>query len=521
MGMKRISSLLKYQRKCLLQGCQSQLFDFQLQETHSTVVTSTIKDFKDIPGPRGLAQWPVVGSLFYFKPFTEFTPATLDKLIEHMVNQYGPIVRLQLSGPKVILSDPKDLEVVYQNEGRFPLRPTTDLSALYCQRNNQSGGFAETQGEDWYALRSPANKFLLRADCATHYLPIQNLVAEDFAQILEQKERGPRELADLFFRYASESNGVVCYNTRLGCLRESSDRDPETERFLTAMSEIFLQLQNSVSGKSVAHKFYRNKTYRLYEKARMTVNEISSKYLNNALNEIQQEGEADSLSLEQNSLLNLMINDKSLSFSQIQIILSALFNAGTESTAKNMQVLFYNLAKNPGKQEILRNEIEANLGSNQPLTKEALACMPYLKACLKESFRLIQPTIFSANRVLPEDVVIRGYRIPAGIPLVFTQVKCCREYFTEPESFVPERWLRSEETRKLQNAPPAFVNMPFGHGPRKCLGFRFAEQEIYLATVRVLQRLKIHIRPESDNCSFKYMIFVEPEKPIRFYFTKR
>ncbi|KAK3798075.1 hypothetical protein RRG08_034631 [Elysia crispata] len=521
MVVKIISFLLKYQRRGLLQGSQLQLFSSLPRETYSTVATSTIKEFKDIPGPGGVAQWPIVGSLFHFKPFTEFTPASFDKLIEYMVNQYGPIVRLQLSGPKVILSDPKDLEVVYQNEGRYPLRPATDLSALYCQRNNLSGGFAEVQGEDWYALRSPANKFLLRADCATHYLPIQNLVAEDFAQMLETRQRGACELADLFFRYASESNGVVCFNTRLGCLRESTNRDAETEQFLNAMSELFLQLQNSVSGKSIAHKFYRNKTYRLYEKARMTVHEISSKYLNNALKEIKKEQAGDSLSLKQRSLLNLMMNDQSLSLKQIQIILTALYTAGTESTAKNMQVLFYNLAKNPDKQEKLYEEIKVTLGGDEPLTKEALAEMPYLKACLKESFRLIQPTIFSANRVLPEDVVIRGYRIPAGIPLVFTQVKCCRAYFSEPDKFIPERWLRSQSTRKIENAPPAFVNTPFGHGPRKCLGFRFAEQEIYLATARVLQKLRIHVRPESENCSFKYMIFVEPEQPISFYFTNR
>ncbi|GFN79526.1 cytochrome p450 10-like [Plakobranchus ocellatus] len=435
-----------------------------------------------------------------------------------MVDQYGPIVRLQLSGPKVILSDPKDLEIVYQNEGRYPFRPSTDLVALYCQRNNLPAGFAEAQGEAWYALRSPANKFLLRADCATHYLPIQNLVADDFAQILGESQFSPEELGNLFFRYASENTGVVCFNKRLGCLRKSTVKDAETERFLRAMSQKFKQLQNSISGKSVGHKFYKNKTYRLYEQASRTVQEISTKHLKKALSKLQVEQNPDN---ESSSLLSSMSADPSLTFSQIQAITSALQNAGTESTAKNMQVLFYNLAKNPDKQEKLYEEIHSRIGSDLSLTKDALAQMPYLKACLKESFRLIKPTIFSAHRVLPEDVIIQGYRIPSGVSMVFTQVKCCKEYFSEPDKFVPERWLRSHDTRKIENAPPAFVNMPFGHGPRKCLGWRFAEQDIYLATVKVLQKMKIHIRPESKDCNFRYLIFVEPEKPIAFYFTKR
>ncbi|GFR96411.1 cytochrome P450 10-like [Elysia marginata] len=521
MVVKTLSFLRQHQTKGLFGDCILPFFCTQSLRTHSTPFASTLKEFKDIPGPGGLAQWPVVGSLFNFKPFTHFTPANLDKLIEYMVYRYGPIVRLQLSGPKVILSNPKDLEIVYQHEGRYPIRPATDLGSLYCQRNNVPGGFAEVQGEDWYALRSPANKFLLRADCAAQYLSVQDVVAQDFADLLEKSQCNPEELAGLFFRYASESNGVVCFNTRLGCLRDINTRNPETERFLNAMAQVFLQLQNSVSGKSVAHKFYRNKTYKLYEEACNTVHEISSKHLKNALNRVKQEQAKDSLSLNEFTLLNSMIKEESLTLSQIQVILSALHNAGTESTAKNMQVLFYNLARNPDKQEKLYEEIQATVEQDQPITKDALAQMPYLRACLKESFRLIKPTIFSTHRVLNEDVVIQGYRIPAGIPLVFTQVKCCSEYFSEPEKFIPERWLRSYGNRKLENPPPAFVNLPFGHGPRKCLGWRFAEQEIYLATVRVLQKLRIHIQPESENCGFKYLIFVEPVKPISFYFTKR
>ena len=56
-------------------------------------------------------------------------------------------------------------------------------------------------------------------------------------------------------------------------------------------------------------------------------------------------------------------------------------------TAKSLQVFFYHLATNPDKQEILHNEIMNVLGPDQPLTPEALAQMPYLKAAMKESFR--------------------------------------------------------------------------------------------------------------------------------------
>ena len=56
------------------------------------------------------------------------------------------------------------------------------------------------------------------------------------------------------------------------------------------------------------------------------------------------------------------------------------------------------------------------------------------------------------------------------------------EYFEQPNKFKPERWLREGEDQLLHHP---FAVMPFSHGPRMCLGRRVAEQEIYLAIVRV------------------------------------
>ncbi|GFR96350.1 cytochrome P450 10 [Elysia marginata] len=111
--------------------------------TSSPQVAQQVKDFKDIPGPEGLAQWPVIGTVLNFKPFSNFTVWTLHLFLASLIDQYGPIVRFQFAGPTVLLSDPKDAEVLFQNEGRYPIRPPIDLGDLYCKRNNIDGGFNE------------------------------------------------------------------------------------------------------------------------------------------------------------------------------------------------------------------------------------------------------------------------------------------------------------------------------------------------------------------------------------------
>lgn len=72
------------------------------------------------------------------------------------------------------------------------------------------------------------------------------------------------------------------------------------------------------------------------------------------------------------------------------------------------------------------------------------------------------------------------------IPMIH-QMSKSKHYFSEPERFMPERWLRGSD---LRDDIHPYLLLPFGHGPRSCLGRRFAEQEVHLAVakVRFIQR---------------------------------
>jgi hypothetical protein len=59
-----------------------------------------------------------------------------------------------------------------------------------------------------------------------------------------------------------------------------------------------------------------------------------------------------------------------------------------------------------------------------------------------------------------------------------------KEHFEDPDAFIPERWLRGGSREKSGDIHP-FVTLPFGFGPRSCIGRRFAEQELYLLFIKV------------------------------------
>ena len=109
----------------------------------------------------------------------------------------------------------------------------------------------------------------------------------------------------------------------------------------------------------------------------------------------------------------------------------------------------YILAKNPEKQEILREEVNRILpDKNSKLTPENTRNMPYLRAVIKESFRIL-PVVMGNARQIQKDVVLSGYHIPANthvaMQAVFELVN--EKYYTDPKKFLPERWLRDSSEK--------------------------------------------------------------------------
>ncbi|CAL1535878.1 unnamed protein product [Lymnaea stagnalis] len=474
------------------------------------------RPFEEIPGPKGIYKLPVIGTMLMFKPFTEYTAETFHCLMDKMFDTYGPIFRANFSNRAICVSNPLDFETVYRNEGKYPVRPPIGLFVQYFKRNNKTMGLSSLTGEEWHALRTPVNKRLAKADSATHYLEPQNAVADDFVKILGSRDLKNVDQADLFYRFASESIAVVTFNQRLGYLSDEGDK--ESVRFLEAVKSSIGLLNQYISGKALSPNWYRSSLYTEFERAFGLMFRISDKHVRKAKDLIEQKTRDGTLNTEEPNLLLSLASEKGLSEADVSNIMLSLYVGGTDSTAKNLQAFFYNLAKNPDKQEILRKEILEVIGDEGPLTDQALSKMTYLKACLKESFRLYYPTASGPSRVLPVDVVLSGYKVPAGTTLMMFNPRPSRLNFEDPDKYLPERWLRSNESRK-QDSTNKMAVLPFGHGPKNCAGRRFAVQEIYLATAKVLQKMKIELEPESWNTKFKYTAFIEPEKPLKFKFS--
>ncbi|KAL3288380.1 hypothetical protein HHI36_002828, partial [Cryptolaemus montrouzieri] len=163
-----------------------------------------------------------------------------------------------------------------------------------------------------------------------------------------------------------------------------------------------------------------------------------------------------------------------------------LLLVGVDTTSIAAASTIYQLSQNPDKQQKLFEELKNVLPNpNSKFDVRTQGKIPYLKACIKEALRMY-PVIIGNGRSLQSDTIIGGYNVPKGTHVIFPHlvVSNSEEYFTEPESFIPERWLKSEN--KISQCPfkqekiHPFVSLPFGYGRRSCLGRRFAETELQI-----------------------------------------
>uniref|UniRef100_A0A672K6D7 unspecific monooxygenase n=1 Tax=Sinocyclocheilus grahami TaxID=75366 RepID=A0A672K6D7_SINGR len=189
---------------------------------------------------------------------------------------------------------------------------------------------------------------------------------------------------------------------------------------------------------------------------------------------------------------------------------------GYETTSTTLTYLLYNLATNPDCLEKLVVEIDTNFPSDTPITYDALMKMDYLEMAINESMRLL-PTAPRLERVCKKTVELNGVTIPkdtlVGIP---TYVLCHDPQLWEsPDEFRPERF--SPESKSEMNQ---YGFMPFGLGPRNCIGMRFAQMIMKLLVLKLLQNFSMETCKETQIPLELNAIF-QPKVPITLKFIPR
>jgi cytochrome P450 len=201
---------------------------------------------------------------------------------------------------------------------------------------------------------------------------------------------------------------------------------------------------------------------------------------------------------------------------QVRDEVLTLLLAGHETTANTLTWTLYLLAQNPEAQARLEAEVDNMLQGRAP-EAAGLHRLPYLETVLMESQRLYPPAWTVGRRAIKAFDIL-SYRLPAGTNIMVSQWILHRDsrYYREPERFDPDRWA---ENAGCHNAPK-FTYLPFGAGPRVCIGAGLALTEAALILAMLAQRFRFSLG-SPEPVELLPSVTLRPKNGLRLRIEKR
>ena len=204
-----------------------------------------------------------------------------------------------------------------------------------------------------------------------------------------------------------------------------------------------------------------------------------------------------------------------MTIEEVKLTAVPLIFAGHETTSTALAWTLYLVANHPEVERRLLDELESVLGSRS-VTAGDVPALPLTAAVLHESLRLYPP-IWGFGREAVRDTELGPFHIPAGTTMFASQWVLHRDArsFDDPLRFDPDRWLNGLAARL-----PRCVFMPFGAGPRRCLGSNFAVLEAVLALATVCRRFSL-IPVAGPHPKLEPLITLRPKGGLRLMIKAR
>jgi cytochrome P450 len=191
-----------------------------------------------------------------------------------------------------------------------------------------------------------------------------------------------------------------------------------------------------------------------------------------------------------------------------------LLVAGHETSSNALSWLLYLLSSRPDCIDEIRQEFDAVLGE-KPLSFSDVPKFEFTTQVILEALRLYPP-FWMVDRMALADDRAGDVAIPRGSTVVvfIYGVHHAPQHWEHPESFKPERFTKANE--KLHTP---FAHLPFGAGPRGCIGGNYAMLQILMILSVLLRKYDFRLVP-GQTIQARPMVILRPEHGIRMTFTE-
>ena len=204
-----------------------------------------------------------------------------------------------------------------------------------------------------------------------------------------------------------------------------------------------------------------------------------------AMHRTQQHDTPNVLSL----LFQAQASSQQLSDEKLTGHATLMFAAAHLTTAHTFSWTLFLLAQHPQVMKKLSDELQQHIVDDLPAVED-LEKLTYLECVIRESMRVMPASAYS-QRIVAQPVTLNGIRLNPGTPVVFSQYITHHrsDIFDQPDQFIPERWQSI--------TPSPYEYLPFGAGPRMCIGAPLAMAEIKTALTLILKQCHLQIVADS------------------------
>ena len=204
------------------------------------------------------------------------------------------------------------------------------------------------------------------------------------------------------------------------------------------------------------------------------------------------------------------ISDQEVLDESLQILV-----AGHETSSNALSWALYLLSRDPATLEAVRSELEAVVGEG-PLLFDHLALLHATTAAIEEALRLFPP-FWMVDRMALEDDEVAGVAIPAGtIVVAFIHgAHHAQDFWPEPDRFRPDRFIGAD--KGFRNS---LHYLPFGAGPKRCIGSGYAMLQMVMILNAVLRRYRFRLDAEAPVRP-RAMIIQRPRNGLWMRFERR
>lgn len=453
--------------------------------TPTSSPSDTLKPFEEIPGPKPL---PLIGNIWrYFPLIGDYRIDTLYENAQLNKKKYGSLVREQITSRHTILHlfDPDDIIAFHRQDNKHPHRRSHRAILKYRRERPdlyRDGGLFPENGPNWFRQRVQFKNYLMNKSIVSKNIPKLDQVSKNIVDSFDERFRS-RSIAHIDNFQDVINKWALANSLSLFLDLDIKTLDPETINVL--MKNLNESLE-AIDGTEIRTERWVNQPNKCpFYKQLTQSQDILHQFVQSKLELVSRD-----VPIDEFSYLNEWIHKDKLDLRDIVSFVMDSLHAGLHTTAYTFAFLMYHLSTNPEVLRELKLEIRENTSHMEPLTIEALQKMKLLRYCLKETLR-VNPVSIGTGRLTHHDKFqIKNFQIPKGTMIIAHSqvINMDEKVYDEPEKFKPSRWI--EKNAQDSRVSP-FAYLPFGFGPRSCIGQRLSELQIEIMAIRLIQQYDI------------------------------